>query len=373
MMKARVASVVGLGLALLLAGCGGYQSLPFVVRSFIVPCPAINYQSVAWSPDGKHIAFLALSQRDRWQIYLINPDGTGIRQLTSQPFPKSAVQWLPGGQALSYSSGIWTTGFTPSTVTLDGAEAEVRLTVTPVDPLSWSPDGSKLAYGGLAAATPHNVDVYSANPDGSRNTRLTNDPGEDFAAAWSPDGKYIAYLHSEGSAIYPPGMRTYLYLMRSDGSDQRQIASDVAGGIQWSPDGTRLAFVAYGNGGSEIHRVNVDGSSEARITVTISSNGPYSWLPDGRHISLLSAGPDFHLIVIDVDTLKTEELTRFDLLDRVGPPSWSPDGKRVVFIGYDHSNPNVAAEEIYVMNRDGSGLVRLTDNPGKQYCLNWPF
>ncbi len=361
--------VIG-ALAALLAGCGGYPSLPIVARSFIVPCPATNYGDVAWSPDGKHIAFLAWDGGgvSASQIYAMNPYGGEVRRLTSLPGDKGLLQWLPDGQAVSYL----VTGGRPHlldadvhVVRLDGTETAINLPITAIiDGAAWSPDGKQLAYGGSVATAQSGPDIYSINLDGSHNTRLTHPPNHDSAApAWSPDGQRIAFLHSG-----------YVYVMRADGSQQKRLVPGD-GLLYWSPDSQRISFYSYGDAGWGIYVVRPDGTDEKLVTTDASGLSgqllAYSWLPDGKHMAYASASGK-GLRVIDINTLAVEILTRFYAYGG-SAPSWSPDGSKVVFIGYDQSNSNVAVSEIYVVNRDGSRLVRLTDNPGKYNCFRWPF
>ena len=101
----------------------------------------------------------------------------------------------------------------------------------------YSPDGSRIAYGGFADG---DSEVYVIDADGTDVVQLTSDPAFDELPAWSPDGSKIAFLSDR------TGM-SQVWLMDSDGSDQTQLTTDLATKTQlpdWSPDGSRIAYAS---------------------------------------------------------------------------------------------------------------------------------
>lgn len=112
-----------------------------------------NAESRTWSPDGKQIAFNAVV-RGIGQIFVINADGTGLRQLTHNPGTTPA--FAPGG--------IFPT---------------MRGDVTP----AWSPDGTRIAY---ASDIGGNFDIYTMKPDGSDVVQVTRTPQQELSVGWSP-------------------------------------------------------------------------------------------------------------------------------------------------------------------------------------------
>jgi dipeptidyl aminopeptidase/acylaminoacyl peptidase len=138
-------------------------------------------------------------------LYVIRPDGSGLKQITDG------------------SVHVWRA--------------------------AWSPDGRTIAFAGLGGP------IWLVNPDGSNIRRITNDDGNRFIKdlGWSPDGKAIAYATEgpdpEGSG--PPGSAPQDFQIRivgRDGVGERTIyrCSDLCrfGGyaIEWSPDGKEIAF-----------------------------------------------------------------------------------------------------------------------------------
>lgn len=142
--------------------------------------------------------------------------------------------------------------------------------------------------GGAAAAVPQgtiafvsersgNVEIYSVRADGSRLGQLTRNRLEDTAPLFSPDGNRAVFSRAQGE--YSPQA---LWLMNADGSGQRKLAKD-AHNAAWSPDSRRLAYVHSGRGNSE-PLVIADVDSDRRITVRGSNFGP-AWSPDGTELT----------------------------------------------------------------------------------------
>jgi len=105
--------------------------------------PGEGLRDPAWSPNGRLIAFTIRQNRQR-DIYVINPDGTQLRQLTKHPAEDHAPAWSPDGQKIAFFSsrnnkgGIYL-------MDADGSNLE-ELTDGGEDYPSWSPDGSQIAF-----------------------------------------------------------------------------------------------------------------------------------------------------------------------------------------------------------------------------------
>src|SRR5881392_1394611 len=95
----------------------------------------------------------------------------------------------------------------------------------------------RLAYG---IRINGNTDVYSVRPGGQDLRRLTTDPGFDACAAYSADGRRIAYCSGEG------GGPVQVWTMKQNGTDKRQVTHLSGPAIfpDYSPDGTELVFSA---------------------------------------------------------------------------------------------------------------------------------
>ena len=242
---------------------------------------------------------------------------------------------------------------------------------------AWSPDG-RIAF---ISDRDGNADVYVMNADGSGLSRLTNNPAADFGAAWSPDGRKIAFTSDrDGYAA--------IYVMNADGTEQTKMAGDSLwkwAGAAWSPDGAKLAFtLARRHGCCDTSWVGImDGDGTNLRTVysapAVSGFGsPPDWSPDGAMLAFSSYG---YVLTVHTDGSGLLELNT-ETTDN-DHPVWSPDRTKIAFSGTfcgfgpgefcdgwpgDPSYASVHA--IYVVNADGSGLVRLTDRSAS-YTPAW--
>jgi len=249
-----------------------------------------------------HLAIGRPGGRGPHRIFLVNADGSALRQLTSRG---NAIQpdWSPNGREIAFSNGsprgdilimsangtkarVVARGFAteptfspngksiafgrPRTFTIwsvrtDGSHARKLLSNGEFP--DWSPDGKHLAFG---ARDTNGLDIYVASSTGGGRTQLTQDGGA-FYPAWSPNGKQIAFIDS--------GESWELRVLNVSGGSSRLLASNVSGRARptWSPDGKRIAFVKYGRTHELIVTVSATGGGLKTVTrMTGDSNG-VSW------------------------------------------------------------------------------------------------
>jgi len=184
----------------------------------------------------------------------------------------------------------------------------------------------------------------------------------EFEAAFTPDGRYYAFVQSRGNLN--------LKLVIRDTRAGKDTAFDPGGGFaslrrpSLAPDGSRVIFGIPGNGGQQIVSVNNQGQDRKDLTTSSFNNWP-AFAPDGKQIAFASSRDgDFDIYGMDANGGNVRRLTTSRGLDI--RPAWSPDGKRIAFTSNRDGN-----YEIYVMNADGSAQRRLTNHPERDDYAAW--
>lgn len=259
--------------------------------------PNVMYRYPTFSPDGGSIAFTRYDGNDH-ALYIMDVDGRNWRRLTATSSGVGEPAWSPDGSKIAYLRGYDTTygglanvsGCGPNIYVIDIFSRKGRSLTQGaggVDP-TWSPDGTRIAFSSSRSG---NYEIYVMNADGSDVKQLTYTPWAEAEPAWSPDGKLIAYTSnltsvslvcgfmSTGRPGDPPSdERTSIYVMTPDGT-QRTELSTTAGGIEpaWSPDSTKIAFVLYDKGGSQLYATDANAATITKLTEDSSQKASPSW------------------------------------------------------------------------------------------------
>ena len=237
------------------------------------------------SPDGTRFVF-AVSQidplgRQQNDLYVVNRNGLSMRQLTFAPGIEYEPVWSPDGTQILFSAtdspgenqALWV-------VNVDGTGLRNLTTALPAGVTvpqhpAWSPDGRRIAF---VARRNGQHNVWTMNADGTNVVQLTNAPGFDQSPTWSPDGASIAFsrynaaatMHGWDIAIVPSAGGAPV--MRELPGDQLQPA--------WSPDGMFIAVQGTevaGLGDTNIYTMRPDGSGLRRRTATGGGMAP-AWI-----------------------------------------------------------------------------------------------
>ncbi len=219
--------------------------------------------ALAWSPDGKSIAFVMLepSAPETLGPALTRPAGAKwadpLKVISRTSYRADGQGYLPPGYYHIF------------VVSADGG-APRQLTAGKVDdqgPLSWAPDGRSIIFTGRRDADWEHAAFRSAvwrvSVDDGAVVRLTTQEGPDGAAALSPDGKHIAFSgyddHFHGYA------NRHVYVMDADGRNVRALAADLDRSLdqpKWSADG-RAVYAEYADHGvTKVARIGLDGRLE---------------------------------------------------------------------------------------------------------------
>jgi Tol biopolymer transport system component len=282
------------------------------------------------SPDGQKIAFSRATYTYRdvgggtteeiytQDIYVMNADGSGLREIADDPALDYGPAWSPDGSKIAFVSNrdapvdaTYANSYDIYVTNADGTREPIRITNQPGNEsdLNWSPDGSKLLYVSTAdtPAFPNpggDTEIYAMNPDGSGVSRLTDNTAFDSTPDWSPDGKVIAFSSNRD------GKRA-IYKMNADGSGQTKVEyqlpcvydpdPDMGGCVGhsapvWSPDGTKIAFLVniYSSGysWSLIYTMNPDGTGVSEVPYASFTGETFDWATtDNAPPKVISTSP----------------------------------------------------------------------------------
>ena len=190
-------------------------------------CSGSDSTGPSAAPPLGTIAFV--SARDgNGEIYVMNPDGSAVTNLTHDPADDAWPAWSPDGAKIAFSRRVGPTLSRDIYVMNADGTGVKNLTNNPADDYTpaWSPDGSRIAFA--SDRDEYYGEIYVMNADGSGVTRLTIHPLEDLTPAWSPDGSKIAFARENES------YKDEIYVMSPDGSGVTRL-SDSGREPAWKP------------------------------------------------------------------------------------------------------------------------------------------
>jgi Tol biopolymer transport system component len=267
-------------------------------------------------PNGQ----IAFADGTTGQLYTINPDGTGLRQLTHLSSP-------------SY----------------------------PTRP-DWSPDGRRIVFADLGDAR-----LYVIDRGGHRQHLVFAELAgyKDFFPKYAPDGDRLVFSRCQpgdsGScaifSVLTDGTHLHALTPFTHGA---QLRADF--GATVSPDGRWIAFGRFSIGAdqAQVYVIRDDGSGAHPITPLALGAFAPDWTPDGRHLLVTSncCQPNSAIYQVSPDGSDLQRLTDPAAPHNDGFPSAAPQGNRIALTS-DRAYPDLCCADLFVMRADGSGLHKV--------------
>ncbi len=198
-----------------------------------------------------------------------------------------------------------------------------------------------------------NHEIYSMKPDGSDQTNLTQNPGDDFDPVWSPDGSRIAFISYRDNET---GNGQFVYVMQADGSDVQQVSHQPDSKYpDWSPAGSQIAYSSDG----DIFLIDLQANTEVNLTNTPEMDKEPKFSPDGQRIAWLSESEgNFQVYLMDLGGNHVQQVTEGGTVHGL---EWTVDGR--IFAHWDHPdgicfNCVVSADGEEVMDPGGKGEIQ---------------
>lgn len=296
-----------------------------------------SIEGVQLSPDGRTLCGTAVNPDGLLRPLMLRVDGSGedFAPLADATLQLGCADWSPDGTRL-FTEG-WdvddpSRNGTYTVSALDGGLVRVSDAHGGHDyPLMYSPDGNKLLFMRPVVASDDfnaSMNLFVVNADGSGLVQL-NPPGIETSpdapnsrASWSPDGQHVAFLASKGDMAKSSARA--IFVVAADGSNLLRITDwSEMETMDWSPDGTLIAFTWVDDLHQGIYTVHPDGTGLNYIP------------PPDRGLSILGA-------------------------------VWSPDSSKLLFPVY---TGNIA--DLWTANADGTDLVQVTHAPGGYDGFQW--
>lgn len=230
------------------------------------------YAELAWSKDGEHLVFI--DQKTPSGIYVMNADGSNRVNLLPELKFVSNPDWSPEGNRIIFvnsAKGINQPEF--DILSLDtGTYTTVLEGLGYIDEPVWSPDGTEIAFTKATGDGGSEIFVMTAN--GTNVHQLTDYNGARLAR-WSPDGTKLLFIAGG------------LFIINRDGTDMRELipvshdSRSYALEADWSPDGQQIAAHAVINNVYGMHLIDVSTGDARHIEGTTGTNvySSLAWRP----------------------------------------------------------------------------------------------
>jgi dipeptidyl aminopeptidase/acylaminoacyl peptidase len=329
-----------------------------------------NVADAQISPDGKWVAYVVSvadmkESVNNTDVWLVPAAGGSPLRLTGSPKADNQPRWSPDGKTIAFISAreerpqIWL-------ISPFGGEAE-KLTESKsgVQSFQWSPDGSKIAYVAQREQTPEEERRVKEKDDAQevdKNFRMTRIWVYDVAAKkateivkdelqvgdvqWSPDGSRLAYT----ATLTPKaddGSRADIYIVPAAGGTPRKLIENPGPdtGPRWSPDGRSIAYLSRNNdrqttGQTTLRIIPAEGGTSREVLANfIYQPGAVTWFPDGRTLAFTSSvRTTFQLFTVPAAGGTPKQVS--EIRGVMSPVTWSADRSVLAFTRADPQSPS---------------------------------
>jgi TolB protein len=244
-----------------------------------------------WAPDGRRIAFRHQTGDDTTtDIFVVGAHGSVPRPLiVNDDVADWGPAWSPDGSTIAFNSDRGTPGRLRGYLMDVGSGAVSALSTDAwVEYPSWSPDGTRIAFMSQVPEEGSEYDIFVMDADGTNVRRLTEFEGDDGWPNWSPDGTMILFSSIRDDCQYSDasdckttgdiGPFQTLYVMGADGSGETRVSGVFGQIADWSPDGRYIVFEDFAGGGSGLNVIRVDGSGLVTIPTSVPSPSFPDWI-----------------------------------------------------------------------------------------------
>src|SRR3569832_768819 len=269
------------------------------------------------------------------------------------------------------------------------------------------PDGHVVAYVRMSydiMTDRARRSIWLVDTDTGAQTPLATGPGSSSSPRWSPDGKRLAYISSDGGRP-----QLFVRWMQTEQAARITDLTEMPEDLAWSPDGRNIGFVMMtpdekSNLGSPPPRpegaswaepltvitdvkyradgagylrpgyshaivVSAEGGYPRQLTFgAFNEEGPVSWTPDGKNVLMSgnrSEGWQRDAVTTQIYQISIADGVVTALTSRVGPdksPRVSPDGKKIAYLAFDDRFLGYQNVRVHVMDRDGRNDRSITDS-----------
>jgi Tol biopolymer transport system component len=287
------------------------EMLTILVTSVIAFSIGVTPQAAGGTADHGHVAttqgglltFMRKDSAEFWQVWVANTDLTGQRQLTHEAANSGWPVWSPDGRNIAFDTDRGDPDPGDATVINDiftmNPDGSGLKNLTGSKDFSgdagWSPDGSLIAFDSDRGDYPAQQGIYVMNRDGTDARRVTSLPSgasNDLAPRFAPDSRHLVFTRYGGDEDFG---NSALFTVDIRGRHLLQVTTFAigAGDADWSPDGNRIVFEASPSPTShgDIYTMNANGRHLRNLTLNQPPNGSADpvWSPDGRKILFLQA------------------------------------------------------------------------------------